>query len=161
VRRNCEADVTVAASPEAVWAVISDVTRVGEWSGECRGCVWVGGADAPRPGARFKGRNRRGGLRWSRLNEVVQADSPHAFVWRTVARAPYFDSSEWRVSLTEDGTGTRVSESFQVLTIPRLMERLVWLAMPAHRDRTADLVDDLARLKMLVESDDRKSGHVK
>jgi hypothetical protein len=155
VRRNCEADVTVAASPEAVWAVISDVTRVGEWSGECRGCVWIDGADAPRPGARFRGRNRRGGLRWSRLNEMVLADSPHTLVWRTVARAPYLDSSEWRVSLVEDGVGTRVTESFEVLKIPRLMEWLVWFAMPAHRDRTADLVEDLGRLKVVVESGGR------
>ena len=158
MRRNCEADITVAASPEAVWAVISDVTRVGEWSGECRGCVWVDGADAPRPGARFRGRNRRGGLRWSRLNEVVLADSPRGFVWRTVARAPYLDSSEWRVSLVEDGVETRVTESFEVLKIPRLMEWLVWFAMPAHRDRTADLVEDLGRLKVVVESGDRNPG---
>ncbi len=156
MRRNCEAEVTVASSPEAVWAVISDVTRVGEWSGECRGCAWVDGADAPKPGARFRGRNRRGGFRWTRLNEVVLADRPHTLVWRTVPRAPYFDSSEWRVSLVEDGPGTRVSESFQVLILPRLMERLLWLAMPAHRDRTADLADDLARLKGVVESGDRK-----
>jgi uncharacterized protein YndB with AHSA1/START domain len=156
VRRNCEANITVAASPEAVWAVIADVTRVGEWSGECRGCVWVDGADAPEPGARFRGRNRRGGLRWSRLSEVVLADRPHTLVWRTVARFPYLDSSEWRVTLDEDGTGTRVIQSFHVLTIPRLMERLIWLVMPAHRDRTADLAEDLARLKDVVESGDRR-----
>jgi hypothetical protein len=156
VRRNCEANITVAASPEAVWAVIADVTRVGEWSGECRGCVWVDGADAPEPGARFRGRNRRGGLRWSRLSEVVLAERPRAFVWRTVARLPYLDSSEWRVSLAEDGTGTRVSQSFHVLTIPRPMERLIWLVMPAHRDRTADLAEDLVRLKAVVESGVRR-----
>ena len=154
MRRNCEANITVAASPEAVWAVIADVTRVGEWSGECRGCMWVDGADAPEAGARFRGRNRRGGLRWSRLSEVVLADRPHTLVWRTIARVPYLDSSEWRVSLVEDGTGTRVTQSFHVLTIPRLMERLIWLVMPAHRDRTTDLAEDLARLKDVVESGD-------
>ena len=83
------------------------------------------------------------------------AERPHALVWRTVARAPYPDSVEWRLSLAEDVAGTRVSESFQVLTMPRLMERLLWLAMPAHRDRTADLVEDLQRLKGLIESGDR------
>ena len=55
MRRECEASVIVAAPPEAVWAVVSDVTRVGEWSGECRACVWLGEAVAPVPGARFRG----------------------------------------------------------------------------------------------------------
>jgi hypothetical protein len=34
------------------------------------------------------------------------------------------------------------------------MEGLLWLAAPGHRDRTTDLVEDLARLKALVESAD-------
>ena len=152
MRRNCEASVIVEAPPEAVWAVIADVTRVGEWSGECRGCAWVDDTGGLKPGARFKGRNRRGGIRWTRLNEVVLADGPRTLIWRTVARAPYFDSSEWRLHLTADDAGTHVSESFQVLRIPRLMEWTLWLAMPAHRDRTDDLADDLKRLKILVES---------
>ena len=152
MRRKCEASVTVKASAEAVWAVISDVTRVGEWSGECRGCAWEGGADAATPGARFRGRNRRGGFRWTRLNEVVLAQRPCTLVWRTLARAPYPDSVEWRVNLVEDATGTRVSESFHVLKMPRLMEWVVGAVISPHRDRTADLTDDLQRLKVLVES---------
>lgn len=155
MRRRCEASVTVAASPEAVWAVISDVHRVGEWSCECRGCVWVEGADGPVPGARFRGRNRRGGFRWTRLNEVILADRPRRLVWRTIPRAPYLDSTEWRVSLDADGAGTRVRQSFEVLEISWLMERLLWVGMPAHRDRTGDLVADLDRLKAVVESADR------
>jgi hypothetical protein len=82
---------------------------------------------------------------------VVAAESPHALVWRTVARAPYLDSVEWRLSLSEYEGGTRINESFQVLAMPWLMERALWLAMPAHRDRSADLVEDLERLRSLVE----------
>lgn len=151
MRRNCEARTTIAASPEAVWSVVSDVTRTGEWSGECRACEWLGGANTPAPGNQFRGRNRRGGIRWARVNEVFVADRPRTLVWRTVRRFPYLDSVEWCVRLDEDGAGTRVSESFQVLRIPRLMEWSLWLVMPAHRDRTLDLVDDLARLKAVVE----------
>lgn len=152
MRRKCEAHVTVAASPETVWAVISDVTRVGEWSGECRGCVWVGDADAASPGARFRGRNRRAGFRWTRLNEIVVAQPPHTLVWRTVPRVPYPDSVEWRLTVEEGEGGTLVSESFEVLDMPRLMEWAVSVAVSAHRDRSGDLAEDLARLKTLVES---------
>ena len=42
MRRDCEARITIEAPVEDVWNVISDVTRVGEWSGECRRCEWVG-----------------------------------------------------------------------------------------------------------------------
>jgi Polyketide cyclase / dehydrase and lipid transport len=111
----------------------------------------MGDADSPTAGARFRGRNRRGGFRWSRVNEVVLADRPHTLVWRTVPRFPYPDTVEWRLSLDESGSGTQVSESFQVRSIPRIMEWAVGLAVPAHRDRTNDLADDLARLKAVVE----------
>jgi uncharacterized protein YndB with AHSA1/START domain len=151
MRRSCEAGITIAAPPEAVWMVVSDVTRVGEWSGECRGCEWIGDAAAPAVGSRFRGRNRRGGMRWSRVNEVVLAEKPNTLVWRTVPRFPYPDSVEWRLSLDKSATGTQVSQSFIVRSIPRIMEWALWVVMPAHRDRTGDLADDLARLKVLVE----------
>ena len=123
-----------------------------EWSGECRGCVWLGGATAPVPGARFRGRNRRGALRWTRLNEVVRAEEAKEMVWRTMRRWPFPDSVEWRLSISSEESGTRVEESFRVLSMPRVMSWLVPLAVPAHRDRTADLYEDLGRLKAIVES---------
>lgn len=152
MNRNCEANVFVEAPPSAVWEVVSDVTRVGEWSGECRGCSWVGQADSASPGARFRGRNRRGSFRWTRLNEVIQADAPHRLVWKTIARPPYPDSVEWELTLVPHGDGTLVTESFRVLKIPRLMEWFIGLALPAHRDRTSDLAEDLDRLKAVVDS---------
>ncbi|HEX3706170.1 MAG TPA: SRPBCC family protein [Mycobacteriales bacterium] len=30
----------IAASPDAVYAAISDVARMGEWSEECHACQW-------------------------------------------------------------------------------------------------------------------------
>ena len=129
---------------------MSDVTRVGEWSGECRGCTWEDGASRAAPGVRFRGRNRRSGLRWTRLNEVVVADAPRELVWRTVPSGPYPDSVEWRLTLRADGAGTRVTESYRIVHIPRLMEWLVTAFVPAHRDRREDLQRDLERLRALV-----------
>jgi Polyketide cyclase / dehydrase and lipid transport len=152
VRRSCGAKIIIGAGPESVWSVVSDVTRVGEWSGECRGCEWVGTDTRLVPGAQFRGRNRRSGLRWTRLNQVVVADRPRSIIWRTVARFPYPDSVEWRIRLDPTDGGTEVTESFEILHIPKVMEWGVGIAMPAHRDRSTDLVDDLVRLKDLVES---------
>lgn len=151
MRRSCEASVVIGAPIDAVWNVVSDVTRVGEWSCECQGCAWLGDADSPVPGARFQGRNRRGSMRWTRLNEVTRVEPPHALVWRTVARFPYLDSTEWQIRLAEDGSATRVTQSFEILRLSKALDGLFTLVMPAHRDRSADLAADLDRLRSLVE----------
>jgi hypothetical protein len=80
------------------------------------------------------------------------ADEPHDLVWQTVARRPYPDSVQWRLSLVPEGGGTRVRQSFRVLHMPGWMEWAVSVAVSPHRDRTADLVEDLTRLKAVVES---------
>jgi uncharacterized protein YndB with AHSA1/START domain len=153
MRRSCEASAVIEAPIDAVWNVVSDVTRVGEWSGECQGCAWVGGADSPVPGAQFRGRNRRGSMRWTRLNQVISAEPPHAFVWRTVARFPYLDSVEWKLILVEEGSSTRITEAFEILRLSKAMEGVLNVIMPTHRDRSADLAADLDRLKSLVEAE--------
>jgi hypothetical protein len=58
VQKHCTVEVEVDATPEAVWAVVADVTRVGEWSHECRSVQGVDGDHLARSGARFRGRNR-------------------------------------------------------------------------------------------------------
>lgn len=138
-------------APEAVWSIASDITRVGEWSGECRGCAWVEGSTSATPGARFWGRNRRGAIRWTRLSEVRRAEPPRALVWRTVPSGPYPDSVEWQIAIDATPGGCRVTEAFRMVKLPRLMELGIPLVMPSHADRSADLADDLNRLKRLVE----------
>ena len=54
--------------------MVSDVTRMGEWSPETIRCTWIDGATGPAVGARFKGTNRRGIFRWSTKPEIVVAD---------------------------------------------------------------------------------------
>ena len=152
MRQSCEAGVEIAAPADAVWAVVTDVTRVGEWSGECRGCQWVAGATAAVPGARFRGHNRRLFARWTRTNQVFVADAPHRFVWRTMPGGIYRDSVEWELVLEERSPGTGVRLSYSIITIPRAMEVLIDTFFPPHRDRTDDLTGDLLRLKGLVEA---------
>jgi hypothetical protein len=62
MQRMCAAETVIDAPAEAIWAVVCDVTRVGEWSGECRGCSWVGEVGTATPGSRFRGANRRSWL---------------------------------------------------------------------------------------------------
>jgi hypothetical protein len=55
----------IEAPREVVYDLVTDVTRMGEWSPECVACEWVDGATGPAVGARFRGRNRHGLARWS------------------------------------------------------------------------------------------------
>jgi uncharacterized protein YndB with AHSA1/START domain len=150
MRRTCEAEAVIERPPESVWAVVADVTRVGEWSGECHGCAWEGGASGPVVGARFRGHNRRGRLRWTRLNEIVAADAPRELVWRTLPGILYPDSVQWRLTLRPEDGATRVTESYEIVRMPRVMGWLISTLFPPHRDRTGDLEGDLGRLRDVV-----------
>ena len=46
---NDEVTIDVSAPPERVYGLISDITRMGEWSPECRRCEWIDGATGPDP----------------------------------------------------------------------------------------------------------------
>lgn len=73
--------VTVARPPEQVWAMVSDVTRHGDWSPVCTGCTWDEG-DGPTLGARFTGRNELDGRTWETRSVVVAAEPGVEFAWQ-------------------------------------------------------------------------------
>src|SRR4029079_1779050 len=113
VQKGARVVVEVEADIESGWAVVRDVTRVGEWSHECVGASWVGRSTAAIQGARFRGRNRAGVFRWGRVCEIGAAE-PYRLVWRTVPSTFYPDSSEWSISLDETEGGTAIEQSFRV-----------------------------------------------
>ncbi|MDN5747058.1 MAG: hemerythrin domain-containing protein [Pseudonocardia sp.] len=61
--------VSVAASPSQVWSVLSDVSRIGEWSHECHTARWLD--EGGGVGARFVGSNRAGRARRTRTCTVT------------------------------------------------------------------------------------------
>ncbi len=116
----------------AVWAVVRDVTRTGEWSHQCRSVVWLGDTTEARPGARFHGRNRAGVFRWGRVCEIVKAE-PYDVVWRTVSSMRYPDSTEWAIRLSPDeGGGTVIEQTFEVLKAPKVLD-VVYNVVRAQR----------------------------
>lgn len=145
VQMTGQCQVTVDADLDAVWDVVRDVTRVGEWSHECVGVAWLDGATAATPGVRFRGRNKQGIFRWGRVCEIVTA-KPYELVWRTVSTALYPDSTEWKIRLGRTGNTTEIEQSFRVVRGPKLLALAYGVLLPAHRDRTAALNEDLRRL---------------
>jgi hypothetical protein len=150
-----EASVTVQASAERVWDLVTDVTRTGEWSPENVGAVWLDGATGPAVGARFKGTNRRGKTKWASTCEVTVADPGREFAFATGGAAK--PETVWRYLLEPLGDNeTRVTESFQLVKPLGVASRFVTRITTGVRDRRADLEDNvrqsLGRIKEILES---------
>src|SRR3954469_2854321 len=104
-----EAQVLVDAPPDAVYDLVSDVTRMGEWSPETVRCEWLDGASGPGVGGRLQGANQRGRARWSARPPVVTADPGVEFAFVVD------DLTKWSYRFEVDGDGCRLVESFEML----------------------------------------------
>ena len=96
----------IAAPAQALYDLVSDPSAMGSLSPECTGGRWLDGATAPAVGARFKGTNKRGMIRWSTTSTVVAADPGKEFAFEVG------DSGiRWGYRFDTDGDGTVVTES--------------------------------------------------
>src|SRR5207237_592649 len=59
--------VHMAAPPERIWDLVSDVTKIGRYSPETFEAEWLDGATGPAVGARFRGHVKRTGRGQGRL----------------------------------------------------------------------------------------------
>ncbi|MHB1487350.1 MAG: SRPBCC family protein [Acidimicrobiales bacterium] len=107
-------DVTVeelvAASPKAAYELVSDVTRMGQWSPETTSCRWLDGGTGPAVGARFRGSNRKGWQRWTTTCTVVAADPGTRFTF-DVRYGP-LPISRWTYEFIANDSGCRIRESW-------------------------------------------------
>jgi uncharacterized protein YndB with AHSA1/START domain len=105
-----EESIDIEAPPERLYEMVSDLSRMGDWSPENQGGRWLGGATGATKGARFKGRNRNGWHRWSTVAQVVTADPGREVAWES--RALGLKVALWRYRFAPNGTGgTTVIES--------------------------------------------------
>ena len=113
---SAAAEEVVAARPELVWDLVTDVTRIGGWSPECVRAAWLGEPAGPQPGARFTGHNRfPDGFEYEVTCVVTQADRPSAFAWVVLDDSgdPARPSSSWRYLIDPlPGGGSRVRQRF-------------------------------------------------
>jgi uncharacterized protein YndB with AHSA1/START domain len=145
-----QAQIRIEAPPATVYSVVSDVTRMGEWSPETYKCEWVDGATGPAVGARFKGNNKRGALRWSTRPDVVAADPGKEFAFEVKSDV------RWTYRFAPEGTGTVLTESFEMLRDLQWYYALVERWLMGVKDRKADLersmAETLQRIKQSVEA---------
>ena len=101
--------IHVNVSPDDLYALVSDVTRMDEWSPICRACWWDEG-DGPRVGAWFTGRNETPERTWETRSQVVAAEAGRIFAWQVNNGWVH-----WEYSFEPDGDGTRLTERWEFL----------------------------------------------
>lgn len=106
--KHVEVSRVIAATPQRVYELISDLPRMGEWSPENNGGIWIKGATGPAVGAKFKGKNQKGGKRWSTIATVVSAEPAKEFAFDVTVKG--FAVARWGYRLEDAEGGTRVTE---------------------------------------------------
>jgi uncharacterized protein YndB with AHSA1/START domain len=105
----------IDAPPEKVWGLVSDITRMGDYSPEVFEAEWLDGATGPAVGARYRGhvkRNEIGPTYWT-VCKVTECVPGEVFEFAVVMRDRPVNT--WRYEFKPaDGGGTDVTESFDL-----------------------------------------------
>ena len=147
--------VQIAAPADRVWDLLTDITRIGDFSPETFEAVWLDEADGPHVGARFRGhvrRNGRGPVYWTTCT-VVTSEPGREFAFAVTSRGHALNTWRYHLQPAGDSTDqTDVTESFQLANTPLL--RLYWLAAGRWRMRTNldGMRTTLERIKAAAES---------
>lgn len=144
------ASIEVAASPEAVWSAVSVVTRMSEWSPECRK-IFVLGSPKSGVGTRMVGINRRGFAIWPTMSTVVRFESLTAVAWKVQE-----SGATWTYELEPTATGTLLTGRRDLpafTTATRLFAPVIGGAV-GHDEELADGIrNTLERIKAGVEAE--------
>jgi hypothetical protein len=142
VIRAIDHSIDIAAPTGAVWAMISDLTRMAEWSPHSAGARMGGLGAAPEPGARFTGRNRNRWHRWNTRCTVVASVPEREIAWTACFLG--FSTGYWhyRLEPSADGLSTTVTESWRDLRTSPLLH---FNPMVRAVTGTADVVGEVDR----------------
>ena len=143
----------MAADPEIVWDLVSDVTRIGEFSPETFEATWLRGASGAAVGSYFKGHVKRNGIGpvyWTKCKvEHCVPGEDFGFVVMVGDR----EVNHWRYQLAPVGDGTEVTESFRLET--RAWSKAYWTLLGWARGKTNErgMRQTLERIKAIAESE--------
>lgn len=99
----------IAATPEQVWELITDISFPVRFSGELTATEWVEG-DAVAVGARFRGHNSHPALgQWSTESVIVEVEPGRRWVWNVQGFDGAAPSASWgfEIDPTRDGALVR------------------------------------------------------
>ena len=108
---QASAEVSIDATPESVWALVTDISLPAQFSPEFQGADWID--DGPALGATFHGHNKHQFVgEWTTTSTVTAFEDGAAFEW-TVGDVEN-KTARWRFDLAPDGDGTTLRFSAEM-----------------------------------------------
>ena len=151
--------ISINQPPADVYAIVSDVTRIGELSPVCRSAAWDDPAHAGKEGAWFTGHNAIGEFTWDTHCRVIAAKPGREFAFVNYGPSGDVELVRWGYTFEPEGNDTTVTESWQVLpAYPGFVSAAdPNLDIKARIDGMAQMARDgientLANLKRVAES---------
>jgi hypothetical protein len=134
-----------------VFDAIADVTRMGEWSPECRSGRWVPPATGPAVGAKFEGDNVAAAgpitlKRWTTTSEIT--DCVPGKVFEFVAE----EFTTWRYELEEHDGATTVTESYRFPEYEGWQKLVYGTLARRPKAMVTGMEQTLGRIKAAVEA---------
>ncbi len=153
--------VHMNATPAAVWNLVSDVTRIGEFSPETFEARWTRGSTGPEAGAHFKGHVKRNGVGptyWT-LCRVDVCEPEEQFEFTVLAGDRDVNTWGYRIEPATDGRdGVEVTEYFQLAGHPLLKAYWTLLGWARGRTNRNGMRTTLERIRAVVEAEHEGPG---
>jgi hypothetical protein len=112
---NHSEKISIDRPPADLFAMVSDVTRIGDLSPVCQSGAWDDAAQAGGVGAWFTGHNAIGDFSWDTHCQVVVSDPAREFAFVNFGPDGDTELVRWGFAFEAQGNGTDVTESWQVL----------------------------------------------
>ncbi|GAA2783706.1 SRPBCC family protein [Crossiella cryophila] len=145
--------IEIATTPEAIYALVTDIPNQHRFTRECRSAAWLPPAEGPALGARFRGDNQAGKAKWSTTCRITTVEPGRAFGYRVVGGG-FIQVADWGWTIEPTDTGCRVTESFTDLRNPAikwLFNRIVGVKDRLERNQR-NMDATLVKLKELAEA---------
>ncbi|WP_405863956.1 MULTISPECIES: SRPBCC family protein [unclassified Streptomyces] len=153
-----EVHTWIAAPPDEVWTLVSDIELMPRMSSELQSVTWLDGRSCPALGARFVGRSRHEALgEWATTSSIVEYEPSKVLAW--AVEDPQHPTAVWRFTLEPQDGGTLLREwmqmgparsglSFAIDSMPEKEQKIVFVRM---REFEANMTVTLEEIKKLAE----------
>jgi uncharacterized protein YndB with AHSA1/START domain len=161
---HVQVTVDLEVPPEPAWALLTDPTRIGEFSPECVAARWIEESDQAVVGSRFEGTNQMvladgQVFEWVRPCAVTRCEPP--LFYEYVAHDRWDQpATEWKFEIEPTSNGCRLTQSMRALPGGLSGIRLAADADPSSARALLDhripqlrrgMVETLQRVKVRLE----------
>ncbi|CDQ45326.1 SRPBCC family protein [Mycolicibacterium neoaurum] len=143
-----QAQIDIDAPPAKVWALISDLSRMPEWSPQTRKMKLLG---SMRVGAKTVNVNRRGLQAWPTTSTIIAIEPERKLAFRVD-----LNGTEWSYELEPIEGGTRVIESRRapngIKKVSTVLVNAMMGGVPSFEEELVDGMNQtLSRIKAAAE----------